>query len=498
MSTRVKVSSVSAEPSLSPEEVGKYLSLLEARLNDYENLRRDDPTSPEISSLRQGLEPLWQDMPPLLALFEDLRWPVVEKEFSQGLAALRCFAFLGPLHAGMARRFGRLASFIIGEFDSDKILFSLFKGKIEQTEQVESFFSHVSEHLHWAAETSCSLNGRFTGEERLRQAEDTLIESYGVSALDFRAQTKEIRRDLRKLVKLIWRQMATDQARPPLVFVDRFTIPGIDGLNNEGSIIGVYQPLRHNRIVFSLPVINNLFSGASHLLPAKIPAGLSLADLVAWEPCKIDEAKMNYDLAGVAIHELTHALSFKANESLTPSSIYWTDFEYFCQSHALPIPRLFSRTGLAVNTENRQGVAEICTGLTCFNEVLTEAAAMEIRAQIADQIPSALTTPQPKTDSPLYEQPYRQGLDLLTEFLPGLSPLAVLLGDQPAERLATGITKRLSKRGAKEALRLLCDSEYFTQELSRPGVPDTGDHLGLWYLLRQIIKKDDLRKIKPA
>jgi hypothetical protein len=471
------------------KEIMRGHALLNSREKSCEKLRQDDPSAPELTSLRAALLPMWRDIPPLVALFTDPRWTELEKTFSQGQAALRAFAPLGPLHAGLARRFGRLVGYIFGGWYSwDLLPFSADSSENEAAD----FFAEAPEKLHWAAERTATLNGRLTGEVRNREAEEALIESYGVSPAIFRATTKQVRRDLHKLAVLVWQQIESAQPRPNLLFSDRFMLPGMSpGDPYVGSVLAIYQHFRHRRIVFSLPVINNLISGGTHLLP-EIPQGLSLAELINWEPCNIGAPKTDYVLSDIVIHELTHALSAESVELLTPTSLYWTGYERFCREKEIKMPRAFTRVGLAQIGEDDS--MQVCLGLGLFNEVLTEAAALEIRKRIDQQIPASLKAiGQTGRVENSVKQPYREGLDLLTEFLPGLSPLTVITGENPAAQLVTGIRKRLSLKGAQKVLKILFESDFseLAQAISQAGFSDEGEYVGLWCLLRQMVVEDD-------
>ena len=466
----------------------RQCDLLSSRLNEFEYLRTDDPGASEITSLREGLEPIWRDIPPLLELFADPRWIELEAHFSKGRAALRCFAALGPLHAGTPRRFGRLAAHSIATMDSLNLLMYLYDPEVNQAAKIEDFFVLTASTLRLAASETSSLDGRLGDETRARQAEAMLIEGYGLTPEIYRGRTKQMRRDLRKLENLIWEQIGAGQPKPVLVFFDRFILPGLSILG-AGSTLAVYQPFCHNRIAFSEPALNQMLSKDTHAWP-EAPDGLSLADLMEWDPCNTDSPKASHDdLVALAIHEMTHALSFMPAEALTPESPYRPDYERFCRERQIALPATFARVGLA--QVGAKGF-DICFGLGIFNELLTEAAAMEIRDRIGDRLPS-LRGDQPSAEA-LITQIYRQGLDLPSEFLPGLSPLSVLMSDAPAEQLAAGIKKRLSVQGASRVLAVLFNSEEFQKQIDESGFAGRGHHIGLWFLLRGIIAEDDASK----
>ena len=101
-------------------------------------------------------------------------------------------------------------------------------------------------------------------------------------------------------------------------------------------------------------------------------------------------------------------------------------------------------------------------GLHLFDEMLTEAAALELREKIVAQIPKSLVLTR---EDPWYataqERNYRNGSDVVAELLGGQSALAVITSDNPLKKLVVGIEVRLSASAAQTVLDLLLDNSKF-------------------------------------
>ena len=199
-----------------------------------------------------------------------------------------------------------------------------------------------------------------------------------------------------------------------------------------------------------------------------------------------------------------HALAFR-QEHLRPESPYWPPLvAYFGEEHLLEM----------VGDEDEQtlllggllpliapdGVPNIvCCCLAPIDEALTEAAAMEMRARLGARLPAALTISQesPWVSGQIPTHAYRQGLDLVSAFLGGASPLAILRDENtdPIEALVAGVRQRLSKAAADEVLGFLFDdSSLSAHPHYRALIRDF--YADVFAIVRQIIAHDDARRAR--
>ncbi len=456
-----------------------------ARANSLSHLLEDDLSAPEITVLAIPLRGLWAGNEAALALLDDPRWAKVEQTFSHGRGVLALFGDLGHKHAMMPRRFGDRSAFLFG-----------LQVPLPDPAWANALFARADILLHIAAGSSgLSHAPMWTMEEKHgRDFASVVVEGTGLDATEYDAISRSFGKDIRSLVAAIWQTPeAPVRPAPSVVIYNRFTIPGIAMSTAASTPSAQYQPFvaSNERVAVSLPTLILSRACRDHRIPVDL-GGFSLKEVLSWEPCLCSAG--DYGVDDLVFHELTHALGLRPNEPIDAQSLYMPALEYYCGLLDKEVPKTLTRIGMTPVPDHDSGTVVLCLGLALLDEVTTEAAAIELRARFdLKPLVSLASPPRPDWLSACAVHPYRGGLDLLNEFLPGQTIIEAHIAGDLVDKLVAGINKRLSCSAAREVLDLLFNTELdlmFNPEF-QAGLSTVGPHVVLIGMIREIIERDD-------
>jgi len=278
-------------------------------------------------------------------------------------------------------------------------------------------------------------------------------------------------------------------------------IPGLPQANGGTSAIAAaaYVPSFRNgrvieRILCSRPALAIGGRGVpgEHRHPlAQMPAGLTEEDLELWEPCP---ARTGLSVTLLALHEITHALAARFDEPFSEDSPFAPALrkEYAPD----PPPRSFTRTGVSLFYPDRPAGHASNPALHLLNEILTEAASIELAARMRLRLPDLFASIEDLTPDGLGgSETYGPRLGVVSELLPGISILDLILSKDPLGALTNAIRARLPFNA-----ELMLETLFMSREelVSKPLFAQNAEGFGAMFAVftrfDAIIADDDLRK----
>jgi hypothetical protein len=466
--------------------------LFYARQKLLASLLIDDPSAAEIQDLAAAIRPYWHGDPAMLAILEDPRWQTkIQARFEHACRIFQLFSNLGPRHAGMARRYGRTMLAAVALHTT-----AFWEAVGEDTSSEEwraSFLTGMEEQLdkraRWVGVTNASVLGSRKNRQ-WREVEETIAEGVGLDYTTYRAQVGVLRKDIRTLTRLVWREAGMTRKMPGIHLLDRWKN---NPENDLGLFGGLYSADSDSYTIY-LPSVNWAAQRPHHGLPEQIPDDLSPYEISAWEPC-LDADTRDYNQANVVIHETTHAIGRRMNQRFDPSAPYFGALEAFCRKYNHPTPETCDWTGLTMGIGVRGGDQEDypCRGLHIYDEMLTEAAARELYDRLDDRIPESLRPIRhDRWNDVAIEHSYRRGKDVVAAFLPdGHSALDVIASPDPVSLLVAGIKGRISAEAASQVCGILFDNELFFADPMPELMEGRSEYSALAERLRVIVIEDD-------
>ena len=401
-------------------------------------------------------------------VLDDPRWAAAQELFDEAQLALGCLAGLGPLHANAAQRFCPEAALMLG---------MAFPQYSHTPESLDRFFGPLDEVLRTVVQDIVFLDPyRFQTEPDRREAEKIIPECAGISESVYQQSALEMKRDVIHLVKDIWDEWGGSRLRPRIRFYDRFRIRKSFPSNCAARF---QMEDARGLIMFSTPQMAQAHWIYKHRLPDDI-GGLSLSTLVSWDPC-FQQSTVG-DAGDVATHELMHALSWRPNTTFSPGSAFW---KFATATLKGDLPKTIFPAGMALSIDGKN----IGHGLFQFNETVTEAAAVELRARLSSPAFERLSSrSRSPWSSALPPDLYLGGRDILDEILPARSSFDLMMSGLITEEFLAGVERRLSPKGASEMIRLLSPDDDLLNEIrSASG----GRHLEMYRRMRAILALSD-------
>ena len=468
-----------------------------------------DSDRPDIVTVRDSLEPFWvafsqpnvlgTSTAALRGLFADPRWDDFEQKFARVRRILEYFGELGPIHAAMPQRFAQQT--ILGLAQASESDFA------PDGRYPRGFFPHTEDILHRAAARSTyahpTLNffNANSSELQNRESEACRIEANGTDPEATRETGARAVVDVRSLIRAVWREFGPNRKVPSVRSFDRMLIPGLPQANGDTSAIAAaaYVPSFQKgrvieRILCSRPALAIGGRGVpgEHRHPlAHLPAGLTEEDLTLWEPCP---ARTGLSVTLVALHEITHALAARFDQPFSADSSFAPALrkEYAPD----PPPRRFMRTGVALLYPDRPKGHASNPALHLLNEILTEAAAIELAARMRRRLPALFASIEDLAPDGLgSSETYGRYLGVISELLPGISILDLILSEDPLGALTNAIRARLPFNA-----ELMLETLFMSWEelMSKPSFAQNAEAFGamvaVFTRFGTIIADDDLRK----
>ena len=410
--------------------------------------------APAVATLRDAVEPFWlylsepnrlgRSTGPMLAWLDSPEWAEIEDEFARGMSVLSRLASLGPIHAGLARRFADQAvrgmvlidESWVGEgryWDGPAQALGgvLVRAKCRSAfeEPFENFVSSPWTEANYLEKQACWIEGTGVDEE------------------EYRSRSRATVSDLRRLLRGVWRAMRPGAAETPSVrAVDRFHIPGLPP-DDSFMTAALYAPRGNgHRVTLSRPALAMGMPWLAHRDPA---TPVSREEFEEWDFACANA--VGPTAAEIGLHELTHALSTRLDLPLAEGTGLYASFSKVCAPE--PPPGRYDMVGVSAQVRERGHQVNAHLGLAILNEVLTEAASAELMSRMAYLIPDSLKDRDGNARSAAGGRGvYGSGLGLAEAFLPGRSALDAMLSDDPLSEVVAGIRSRLSPSNADDLI----------------------------------------------